>query len=56
MSGEIVWCADVFIAENMSNPGSFAPSSTREELKLALFDTIRPSNLVEECAIKLGNF
>ena len=40
----------------MSNPGSFAPPSTWEELKLALLDILMPSNSVEECAIKLATF
>ena len=56
MSGRIDWCANVVNAENMSNPGSFVPPSTWEELKLALLDILMPSNSVEECAIKLATF
>ena len=56
MSGRIDWCANVANAENMSNPGSFAPPSTWEELKLALLDILMPSNSVEKCAIKLATF
>ena len=56
MSGRIVWCANVVNAENISNPSSFAPPSTWEELKLALLDILMPSNSVEECAIKLATF
>ena len=54
MSGRIHWCANVVNAENMSNPGSFAPPSTWEELKLAPLDILIPSNSVEECATKLA--
>ena len=55
-SGRIDWCANVVNAENIINPGSFAPSSTWEELKLALLDFLMPANSVEECAIKLATF
>ena len=48
MPGRIDWCAKVVNAENTSNPGSFAPPSTREELKLALLDFLMPSDWVEE--------
>ena len=38
----------------MSNPGSFAPPFTWEQLQLALLDLLMPSNSVEECAFKLA--
>ena len=56
MSGRIDWCANVVNAEKMSNPGSFVPPPTWEELKLALLDILMPSNSVEECAIELATF
>ena len=40
----------------LNNPGSFAPPSTWEELKLALLDVLMPANSIEECAIKLATF
>ena len=55
MSGRIDWSANVVNAENIKNAGSFAPPSTWEKLKLALFDIIMPANSVEECTIKISD-
>ena len=56
MSGRIDWSANVVNAEDINNTGSFAPPSTWEKLKLALFDIIMPANSVEEYTIKLATF
>ena len=56
MSGRIDWSANVVNAENVNNPGSFAPPSTWEELKLAILDILMPANSVKGCAIKLATF
>ena len=55
MSGRIDWSANVVNAENVNNPGPFAPPSTCE-LKLALLDILMPANSVEECAIERATF